>query len=156
MHLLLSDAATEALLKQKFIFSLYRELTHFQTCEKNNLSHPPSVLCHKNAPLSPLCWMCVLTRFPGVWLTALRFCVDSHLLPKAQASSLPRNPPPMMVMDFSSRETFSSALKSSICVEMWEEKLKIRVTVTINLEQKKEGCDVNIYFVYHASGGNYI
>lgn len=38
-----------------------------------------------------------------------------HLLPRAQASSLPRKPPPMIVMDLMFLETFSNDLKSSIC-----------------------------------------
>lgn len=38
-----------------------------------------------------------------------------HLLPSAQASSLPRKPPPMIVMDSMLRETLSNDLKSSIC-----------------------------------------
>ena len=39
---------------------------------------------------------------------------NSPRRPRAQASSLPRNPPPMMVMDFTWREIDSSRLKSSI------------------------------------------
>lgn len=36
------------------------------------------------------------------------------LLPRAQASSLPRKPPPIIVMDLTSLEIFSRLLKSSI------------------------------------------
>ncbi len=38
-----------------------------------------------------------------------------HLLPRAQASSLPKKPPPMIVMDLMFLETLSNDLKSSIC-----------------------------------------
>lgn len=42
---------------------------------------------------------------------------EAHLplLPRAQASSLPRKPPPIIVMDLTSLEIFSRLLKSSIC-----------------------------------------
>lgn len=60
-----------------------------------------------------------------------------HLLPRAQASSLPKKPPPMIVMDFTFLETLSRDLKSSICGKNKKQKL--------NLEQQSD-----FFYVTHS------
>lgn len=50
-----------------------------------------------------------------------KLSAEAHLplLPRAQASSLPRKPPPIIVMDLTSLEIFSRLLKSSICKKIY-------------------------------------
>lgn len=63
-----------------------------------------------------------------------------HLLPRAQASSLPRKPPPMIVMELMFLETLSKDLKSSI----WKGGKKLKCIT----ENKNWTAKENLHFWY--------